>query len=168
MSSVSPPDDSMDRLAGIAPGSALAALRSERADVVRHMQTSDDAVFRPATDAGFTRSERLAVALRIAGVLRDANLTAHYRSMLLDLKADGRLAASVEASAGPVDARWAAIVAHVDRVTADPNASRPEHVAALATVGLSPRAIVALSQLIAYVNYQVRVLAGLRMLGGRS
>jgi len=34
----------------------------------------------------------------------------------------------------------------------------------LLAAGMTPRAVVSLSQLIAYVNFQSRVLAGLRML----
>ena len=34
--------------------------------------------------------------------------------------------------------------------------------------GLSPRDIVALTQIVAFVSYQARVAAGLRALGGRS
>ena len=39
---------------------------------------------------------------------------------------------------------------------------------ALLAAGLSPHAVVSLSQLIAYVNFQSRVLAGLRMLKGTA
>jgi uncharacterized protein YciW len=38
----------------------------------------------------------------------------------------------------------------------------------LSAAGLTPHAIVSLSQLIAYVNFQSRVLAGLRMLRNAS
>jgi uncharacterized protein YciW len=64
----------------------------------------------------------------------------------------------------PKDKRWATILAHVDRVTRDPESAQPSDLQALGSAGLSPHAIVSLSQLIAYVNFQSRVLAGLRML----
>jgi len=44
--------------------------------------------------------------------------------------------------------------------------SQREHINALLASGLSPRALIALSQLVAYVNFQARVRAGLRLLGG--
>jgi uncharacterized protein YciW len=56
------------------------------------------------------------------------------------------------------------MLAHAERVTLDPSSARREHIAALVDAGLSPRAVVAFAQLIAYVNFQARVLAGLTML----
>ena len=65
------------------------------------------------------------------------------------------------------DLRWRAILRHVDRLTAEPDSARREHIDGLLASGLSPRAVIALSQLVAYVNFQARLLAGLRILGDR-
>lgn len=156
--------DIIDDLAGLSPDSPLAMLRRERADVVTHTQGSDDAIFRPKDDAGLTRAERAAAALRIAHDLRDEILIAHYREQLQALDPSEALAESVAADVEPKDKRWATILAHVDRVTRDPESAQPSDLQALGSAGLSPHAIVSLSQLIAYVNFQSRVLAGLRML----
>ena len=162
-------DDVMNKLAGVAPGSALAELRAERSDVVRFTQASDDAVFRPATEAGLSRAERAAAGLRIACLLRDGALEAHYQALLRPIDPDGRLASSVLAkSPAAANERWGRILAHIDRVTLDPESSQAGHIGALADVGLSPQAVVALSQVIAYVNFQARVRAGLAMLGGKQ
>jgi CMD domain protein len=159
----------MDQLLGIAPGTALHELRQQRAVVVRHMQASDDAILRPANQAGFTHAERAAVALRIANKIGDANLASHYRNALEQIEPGSKLTAIVQdAGTSKADARFATILAHADRLTVDPDAARPEHLAALSAAGLSDRAILGLSQVVAYVNYQARVLAGLRMLGGQS
>lgn len=165
MSQPKPSDDVMDGLSGATPGSPQANARGLRPDVVRYTQTSDDAVFRPKSDGGLTRAERAAAALRIAHLLRDETLSAHYKALLAPLDGGGRLVASLAAKPGTD--RWGRILAHVDRVTLEPGASEPAHIGLLAGAGLSPQAIVALAQLIAYVNYQARVRAGLRMLGGR-
>lgn len=149
------PDDVMSRLAGIVGDTPLAATRALRPDVVRFTETSDDAIFRPAEDGGLTRLERAQAALQMARLLRDDVLSAHYRSLLGSADEEARTD------------RAKRIRAHVERVTMDPAASTREHLAALAEVGLTPQAIVALSQVIAYVNYQARVRAGLRALGGR-
>jgi len=157
--------DVMDDLAGLAPGSPLAQLRRERPEVVRHMQASDAAIFAPRDDGGLTRAERAAAALRTTILLRDPALAAHYRARLDRLDPAGALAASVQAGAlAGGERRWAAMLAHVDRVTADPDRATRGDIDGLRAAGLSPRAVVALSQLIAYVNFQSRVLAGLRML----
>ena len=158
--------DVMDRLAGLTPDSPLGQLRRQRPDVVRHLQASDEAIFAPVNDGGLTIAERAAAALRIAILLRDQRLQEHYRTRLVPQDSDGRLTDSVRSNAQPpADARWRAIVAHVDRLTVDPDSARREHIDGLLASGLSPRAVLALSQLVAYVNFQSRVLAGLRILG---
>jgi CMD domain protein len=162
-------DDVIDRAAGLAPGSPGAQLRRKRPDVVREAQESYQAVFEPGYDSGVTRAERAAFGLRVA-LLNDAHeLADHYRARLTSLDASGEIAASVAARAPtPSDARLAVLIAHVDLVTRAPGTASPDHLRALAAVGLSPRDIVSLSQLIALVNFQVRVAAGLRLLGASA
>lgn len=146
--------DVMDALAGLADGSPIAELRRQRSDVIRHLQGSDGAIFAPAGDGGFTRPEREAAALRVATLLRDGALEEHYQR---------RLAALGEAD--PLGgARGEAVLVHVDRVTLSPDSATKADLDRLLAAGLTPHAIVSLSQLIAYVNFQSRVLAGLRML----
>jgi uncharacterized protein YciW len=149
--------DVMDRLAGLAPNSPLAELRRQRPDVVRHLQGSGDAIFSPKDDGGFTRAERAAAALRVAGLLRDSVLSEHYRARLA--------AETVEGGGRITEGRWDAILMHVDLVTRAPDSAERKDIGDLAAVGLSSQAILALSQLIAFVNFESRVLAGLRALG---
>ena len=160
-------EDVIDMLAGIS-GSPLAALRRERPDVVKHLQGSDDVIFAPADDGGLTRAERAAAALRIATLLRESVLEAHYGERLAALDPGGTLAASIGGTAKITDARWDAIVTHVDLVTRGPGSAEQKDIDNLHAAGLSSHAIVSLSQLIAYVNFQSRVLAGLRMLKGAA
>src|SRR3954469_1156542 len=158
--------DVMDMLAGLTSGSPIAELRRQRADVVRHLQGSDDVIFSPADDGGLTRAERAAAALRIADLLRDPVLKVHYRARLAALDPGGALARTVEGGARITDARWDAVLAHVDLVTRGPGSAQQQDIDNLLAAGLSSHAIVSLSQLIAYVSFQSRVLAGLRMLKG--
>jgi len=156
--------DVMDQLAGIAPGSPLDELRKQRPDVVRGIAASDAAIFTPRDDGGLTRVERAAAALQIATLLGDRELQAHYGARLAALDRGG----TGQGTRQTPDARRAAIMSHVDRVTADPGRATRAHLGDLAAAGLSPHAIVSLSQVIAYVNFQARVLAGLRMLRSAS
>jgi CMD domain protein len=160
--------DVMDDLAGLAPDSALAKLRRERPDVVKHLQGSDDVIFSPADDGGLTRAERAAAALRIAELLRDEALVVHYRVRLTALDLSGALAKTVEGGARLTEGRWDAILAHVDLVTRGPGSATRDDIETLTSVGLSSHAIVSLSQLISYVAFQSRVLAGLRALKGAA
>ncbi len=160
--------DVIDTLAGITPDSPLGKLRRERPDVVKHLQGSDDVIFAPADDGGLTRAERAAAALRIAELLRDETLVTHYRARLAALDPKGALAKTVEGGSQLTDARWDAIIGHVYLVTRGPGAATREDIEGLTAAGLSSHAIVSLSQLISYVNFQSRVLAGLRMLKGAA
>jgi CMD domain protein len=160
--------DVLDMLAGFTPDSPLGQLRRQRPDVVRHIQGSDDAIFAPADDGGLTRPERAAAALRIATLLRDGALEAHYRARLAALDPSGALAKTVEGKAFVTEPRWDAIIAHVDLVTRGPGSAERKDIDNLLAAGLSSHAVVSLSQLIAYVNFQSRVLAGLRMLEGTA
>jgi CMD domain protein len=160
--------DVMDALAALTSDSPLGKLRRERPDVVQHLQGSDDAVFKPADDGGLTRAERAAVALRIAELLRDDVLIKHYSARLATLDPSGELAKTVDGGSRITEGRWDAIIAHVDLVTRGPGSVTREDIETLTSVGLSSHAIVSLSQLISYVNFQSRVLAGLRMLKGAA
>ncbi|MGB9365844.1 MAG: CMD domain protein [Xanthobacteraceae bacterium] len=160
--------DVMDTLAGLADGSPLAALRRQRPDVVKHLQGSDDVIFSPLDDGGLTRAERAAGALRVATLLRDTVLSEHYRARLATLDPDGTLGRTVEGSARITEVRWDAVLAHVDLVTRGPGSAERKDIDNLLAAGLSSHAVVSLSQLIAYVNFQSRVLAGLRILKGAA
>ena len=150
--------DVIDMLAGLTDGSPLAELRRQRPDVVKHLQGSDDAIFAPAHHGGLTRPEREACAQRVATLLRDSVLEEHYQRRLVAL-----------GETHPLNgARGECILAHVDRVTMDPGDASKADIDALLAAGLTPHAVLSLSQLIAYVNFQSRVLAGLRALKGAA
>ena len=160
--------DVMDTLAGLPAGSPLAELRRLRPDVVKHLQGSDDAIFSPQDDGGLTRAERAAAALRVATLLRDEALSDHYRIRLATLDPDGTLARTVEGGSQTTEPRWDAVLTHVDLVTRGPGSAERRDIDNLLAAGLSSHAVVSLSQLIAYVNFQSRVLAGLRALKGAA
>lgn len=141
-----PAPDLIDRLAGLHAGSALVELRARRAEVRNRGQAAHDALLAPRHPGRFPAAERAAVAERIATLAGDEALAAHYRGL-----------------AGGTAARQA-LLTHAERVTLSPRDSRPEHLRALEEAGLDAHGIVALSQLIALVNYQARLLAGLRAL----
>ncbi|XEY20867.1 hypothetical protein ABMY26_31090 [Azospirillum sp. HJ39] len=138
----------IDLIAGLDEGSPLQVLRARRAEVRARTQAAHDALLAPRRPGLFPATERAAVAARIASLAGNDALAAHYREL-----------------GGAVEAR-PALIAHAERVTLSPRHSRPEHLSALEAAGLDAHGIVALSQLIALVNYQVRLLAGLQALEG--
>src|SRR5712691_5481754 len=92
--------DVIAELSGIAPGSALAELRAQRPEAMTHAQGSYAALFDPADVRGLSRTERLAVALRVA-TLHDATAAAaHYRRRLMALVGDMNVVAAAEGTTG--------------------------------------------------------------------
>jgi uncharacterized protein YciW len=88
---------------------------------------------------------------------------------MLDVADDSHRPIAAPSPASPVgadDPRLAAIVRHVDLVTLTPGRATRDDIDALRDAGLNEDDIVTLSGIIAFVNYQARVAAGLRMLKG--
>ncbi|RZI77569.1 MAG: CMD domain protein [Variovorax sp.] len=162
--------DVIDRLMGLQPEAPLSALRHQRAAVRQHSQGSFDALLEPADASALSRAEREAVALRVATLHACEPLIALHRERLAALAATP--AAIDAAAAGPdapgQDARRIALLRHADMLSLAPIDARPDHLQALADAGLTPAAIVTLSQLIGLVAYQVRVVAGLGLLQGSA
>jgi CMD domain protein len=157
--------DVIDAVAGIAEGSRLFELRRQKPDLVRYSEGSHAVLLAPEDPSGVSLAERATIALRIAVLDDHAALAQHYRSRLAGVGGDAALVAAAERGAGAAATpRLAAIIEHVDRLTTAPESATPAHLATLQAAGLRPRDIVTISQLIAFVSYQVRLLAGLRLL----
>lgn len=155
-----PTVDVMNQLAGLHPASAIAAVRALRPEVVRHTQGSYDSLLAPQTATGLTLVERAQVALRVAALTKSPALVAHYRQRLAELGVATETIAAIEEShsTAALDQRTVAILRHVDRLTRAPGEATPSNLHALQASGLSGQEIVTLSQLIAFLSFQVRVL----------
>jgi CMD domain protein len=158
--------DLLNELAGFQPGSAVGQLRARRADISTFIQGSYDALLEPVDEDGVSRLERGLVALRVATLEESAPLLAHYRAYLTQEKAPADVVVAVEQRTlgSGLSPRLAAILAHVDRLTIEPRVATPEHLAGLKTHGLSDANIVTISQLIAFLSFQVRAIVGLQLL----
>lgn len=147
--------------------SGLAGVLAERAEILGLSQAAHDAVLLPREPGGIGHAERAALAARMARTNADAALGEHYLGLLRRAGESPALLA-VAGGAGPAadtDTRLHAIIRHVDLVTLAPRDATKADIAALKTAGLSEPDIVRLAELIAFVNYQARVIAGLRLLG---
>lgn len=159
--------DVIDAIAGIAPDSAAARARAARPEAVRAAQGSYRTLLEPDDLAGVSHREREVVALRVATLTPDAALAAWHRERLRGFAVPNAVIAAVAqfpAGDAALSPREIAILRHTDLLTRQPGAATPAHVAALQEAGLTPRDIVTVSQLIAYLSYEVRVLAGVRLL----
>lgn len=142
--------DVIDAATGLLPQSPVALLRRQREAFVRHAQGSHDVLIEPTDPGGLSLNERTAIALCVASIERDDALIAHYRARLERVR--------------HVSPRLDTILDHVKMVVSNPAAATRERLDAPITVGLSPRDIMAITQIVAFVSYQVRVVAGLRAL----
>lgn len=156
--------DVIDTLLDSTPGSPLAELRAKRANLAQFTQDSYDALLEPSDPAGISRVERLVIALRSAALAPSAQLAAHYRDLL---KAEGANDGQIDAvdrfpSGDGLSQREALLLQYTDLLSRDPKAGTPDDLALLTDGGFSTRDIVTVSQLISFVSYQARLLAGLR------
>ena len=138
--------DLIDELAGITPGSRLDGLRALRPDVRLAGAGSGQAIFGPSP--GLSAGEKHAVAAHVAELHGCAELAGHHRPLAGD------------------STRLPAMLAHADMLTLHPEQASRAAVARL--VALTPAEIVMLSQLIAFVAYEVRLLRGLQLLDGAA
>ncbi|NKC30239.1 CMD domain-containing protein [Falsiroseomonas selenitidurans] len=142
-------EDLIDHLLGLPPDHPVVALRHRRPEARRHAEGAFRELLLPADPGGLSHAERAALALLVAEREGDADLAAQYRAM-------GPAAADTP--------RMAALLDYAAKVALAPETTVQADIDALAALGLTPRDIVAATQLIAFVPYQVRMLAGLRAL----
>jgi uncharacterized protein YciW len=159
-------DNAALRAAGVEPGSRLAQIVEGRADIMALTQATENAVLNPRVAGGLSPTLRAALACRMARLSQAPTLAAHYATLLPQASeeaASARLADPACTDNG--NPRDAAIVRHVDLVTQSPKSATRAHIDALRDAGMTDADIVRLAELIAFVNYQLRVVAGLRLLG---
>lgn len=181
--------DVIDSVLGVTAGDAIDTIRRSR-DIARtHAQATYDALFTPVSDADFSLGERYAVASFVlglhgetplspvydAGVPQDlaplvaAQVAAALRSGPYGVYREPGLAAESEpGEAFVADAvlgeRLAAAFTHAALLVYRPRESSPQALEALQAAGWSDDGIVTLSQLVSFLAFQVRVVAGLSVL----
>lgn len=155
--------DVIDAAVPLTPEQSIWALRRQRDKVVAATQGSYDAMFASTVD-GLSVAERLLVALHACRVSKADNLAAHYRERLVAEGADSGLIAAVDSGKPVADERLGAVLAFTGKLIERPIEGDRAAVQSLANSGLSTPALVALSQLIAFLSYQIRVVAGLKAL----
>ncbi|MBK1657350.1 CMD domain protein [Paracraurococcus ruber] len=190
--------DLIDQLVGVAPGSALDAIRARRAVARAQSVESYRVLFTPAAPGEVSIAERFAVGAYVAGLHGPSPTAEHY---MAELQAQAPALADAVAQAiaatagtgpygsfpaGPLSAedapgaeaalspalaealgpRLTAALAHAHFLLFHPRDAAPERFAPLLAAGWSTTGIVTLSQIVSFLAYQIRVVAGLRVLAG--
>lgn len=189
--------DLVDALVGIAPGSRLDAIRRSRVEARTNVQLAEEALFGRETNAVALRDRWLVAAFATRLIAPGSGLDEHRAARLdaPDRALVGRLAASArqrgpwgsyrepglahENVAGepwrvPVGDRavlgepLAAVLEYAHLLLIHPRDARPGALERLVGAGWSREAIVTWSQLVSFVAFQARLVAGLTVLAGEG
>ncbi|MBB6467375.1 CMD domain-containing protein [Aminobacter carboxidus] len=160
-------NDVIAAIVGIEPGSALAEVVAGRADIMALTQQTHDGALTPVASGGLTHAERAALACRIAKINDDKDFEEHFEALLDSAgpSSDTARIADIWFDGGS-DIRLKALIRHVDLVAHAPKDATRRDIELLQEAGLTDADIVRLSELVAFVSYQIRVAAGLRLMRG--
>lgn len=157
----------VSRQAGVLPGEAAYKALAARAEIVAMTQATHDAALKPREPGGLSHAERAALASRIARLNADRGLAAHYDALMREASAS----ADVEPIADPSfkgSGRIGALIAYTDLASTAPKDARPEDIEALKQAGIGDADIVRLAELNAFLAYQIRLIAGLKLMRGEG
>ena len=142
------------------PGSRIEAEILQRRDIFEKTQAAEIAVLTPTDPGGLSHDLRHALAARIAALHGETAQAARYATGVTD-PAFAPLADKAGVSA---DAQIQAMLTFTDAVSTSPREITAEDVTALQGAGISDADIVRLAELNAFLAYQLRLIAGLRLL----
>lgn len=181
--------DTIDLVTALQPEDPRYQMRHAREKIARHTQLSERALFDPAID-DISVGERLFAAWYAASLSGVSSVAGAYRRRIdvmpgsepaqaalatfdalapeESVPSSAVVRADAIADVGRVAGhRLGAIAAHTVLLSDAPVLAEPQHVQALQQAGFSTRAIVVLSQLIAFVSYQTRVVAMVNAMGDK-
>ena len=165
---MSPPDDiwSTTVLAGtgIDPGTAAGTAVERRADIMAMTQTAEDAVLRPNDPGAWPHDLRLALAVRIARLNSADTLASAYQEKL----GNSPYADIADPTRDNAHAELAACLRFTDQVATRPSTITAADIEILQDAGIADADIVRLTELNAFLAYQIRLAAGLALLTGAS
>ncbi|MGL3107142.1 CMD domain-containing protein [Bradyrhizobium sp. BR 1432] len=159
----------IETMAAVPTASRLGEALKARAEILRLSEAAHDAVIVPREPGGLSHGLRAALAARMCRHLRDDALAAHYQSYLAHSN-DLDVAALAHPNGKSGAARHDAMADHADLLTLAPREATRQDIETLKAASIDEADIVRLSELAAFVNYQLRVVVGLKLLkriGGR-
>ena len=163
MNDITPYSSIIIRAAGISENDPTLEVLSQRSDLLELSEHAHNACLTPRDPGGITLEERAALASRMCVLNGESVLFEHYASML----PSGHALLSISEGGSNIGGndRLHALIRHVDLVTNHPKDALSEDIENLKEVGVAEPDIVRLSELIAFVNYQIRVVQGIRLIG---
>ncbi|UUC94173.1 peroxidase-related enzyme [Comamonas sp. C11] len=160
--------DTIDRLAGLEQGGPTFTTRHEREKVALATQACEDLLLGNQLDSALTQAERLVLAAEQARVSGVNVLEAEYRARAeaLGQAITPELRAILDQPGAQTGkARMDAMLHFVRTLALNPAQSDQAALLAIPAAGLSLNDTVLLAQLIGFVAYQARLLAGVKAMG---
>ncbi|MGJ8535155.1 MAG: hypothetical protein ACSHYC_23435 [Alphaproteobacteria bacterium] len=148
--------------ADLLPDGDVAEAAMSRANIIGMSQAAEGAVLRPKDFGAFEHDLRAALAARVARLAADDTLAAHY------LSSAGDKAILADPAETGKAYQLETVLAFVDKVANQTRDIDAEDVAQLQASGMADADIVRLCELVAFLAYQVRVIAGLRLMQGSA
>lgn len=131
-----------------------------RNNILQMTQQAEDAVLKPVDSGRWSHSLRAALAARIASQNGLAELAGHYASMV----SDDACRSIVNIDEDGDTQGLGHVVSFMDRVAVRPRDVVGTDISTLQTNGVSDADIVKLTELNAFMAYQVRLVAGLKLI----
>ena len=151
-------DDINLAIAGIGETGPVAEVAKLRSNIFKMTVAAEDAVLRPKEVGRWSHRLRAALAARIAALNNDSELAARYIADAGEFAPLGDLSRDGEAEG------LGAVIAFMDKVAAETRDVSAADLTALQMAGVADADIVRLCELNAFLAYQVRVIAGLRLM----
>jgi uncharacterized protein YciW len=164
--------DVIDRILGVGSTGRIAEIRRQKPQLATELQAYYESIFAPteASARALPIANRFLVAVRVASFTRSAAVVDWYSQ----LAESAGVSPDLLSRAKDVGTPWTdasalgAAIRHTDLLTTRPSDSRQSDLQALKDAGLTPAGILSLSQTIAFVSYQLRLVTGLRAFGEAS
>lgn len=150
------------KAAGLGTSAAIERAVQGRANVFDMTQAAEEAVLRPRETGPWSHTLRAALAARIATLNAEADLAAHYAA------GAGEFAALADPGRDGEAEGLAHVTRFMDQVAARTRDVAAQDIAALQAAGVGGADIVRLCELNAFLAYQIRVIAGLRLMQGMA
>jgi uncharacterized protein YciW len=165
-------EDAINGILGASAGGRVAELRNLKPKLVDELQAYYLALFEPdaTSAAAFPLTDRYLVAIRVASHTRSADVVRWYTELALGAGVDEETIARVRdvATLWTDQTPLGAAIRHADLLTTNPSRAEAANLRALKDAGYSPAGILSLAQTIAFISYQLRLVAGLRAFGEPS
>lgn len=159
-------DDVVSQILGLSADSGVVALRADRPQQITELQAYYDSLFAPDADsaAAFPVIDRALVAIRVAAHTGSNAVVDWYEAVAREQGAsDEQIAVTKNiATSNTEETTLGAAIRRADLVTTHLVDTTKDDIDALKIAGFTPQGILALSQVIAFVSYQLRFVAALR------